>query len=61
VDAVFFETPTDLRAWLKQHHATADELLIGFYKKGGQGGHHLRPGAGRGALLRLDRRGAPQP
>jgi uncharacterized protein YdeI (YjbR/CyaY-like superfamily) len=30
----FFETPTDFRAWLAKHHATAKELLVGFYKKG---------------------------
>lgn len=33
-DAVFFETPDELRTWLEQHHATATELLIGFYKRG---------------------------
>jgi len=30
----FFKTPADFRAWLVQHHATAAELLVGFYKKG---------------------------
>jgi uncharacterized protein YdeI (YjbR/CyaY-like superfamily) len=29
----FFKTPADFRAWLAKHHATADELLVGFYKK----------------------------
>ena len=29
----FFETPADFRAWLARNHATADELLVGFYKK----------------------------
>src|ERR687895_2851874 len=33
-DAIFFETPGDLRAWLEEHHATASELWIGYYKKG---------------------------
>lgn len=30
---VFFETPAKFRAWLKKHHKTADELLVGFHKK----------------------------
>ncbi len=30
----FFETPAELRAWFEEHHATAKELLVGFYKKG---------------------------
>lgn len=30
----FFETPADFRAWLAKNHATAIELLVGFYKKG---------------------------
>ncbi len=29
----FFKTPADFRSWLEQHHARADELLVGFYKK----------------------------
>jgi len=32
-DAIFFETPGELRAWLEGHHATAPELWVGFYKK----------------------------
>ena len=32
-DAIFFETPDDLRAWLEKHHATASELWVGMYKK----------------------------
>lgn len=32
-DAIFFETPDELRAWLQEHHATASELWIGLYKK----------------------------
>src|SRR6476469_9146341 len=30
----FFATPDDFRAWLEAHHATAPELLVGFYKVG---------------------------
>ena len=30
----YFETPEDLRAWLEEHHETADELWVGLYKKG---------------------------
>jgi uncharacterized protein YdeI (YjbR/CyaY-like superfamily) len=29
----FFRTPSDLRGWFDKHHATAAELLVGFYKK----------------------------
>jgi uncharacterized protein YdeI (YjbR/CyaY-like superfamily) len=32
-EAIFFETPRQLRAWLEQHHATASELWVGQYKK----------------------------
>jgi uncharacterized protein YdeI (YjbR/CyaY-like superfamily) len=31
--AKFFATPALFRAWLEKHHATASELLVGFYKK----------------------------
>ena len=30
----FFKTPEDLRDWLRVQHASADELLVGLYKKG---------------------------
>src|SRR5437868_9447343 len=30
----FFETAADFRRWLAAHHATADELLVGLYKRG---------------------------
>lgn len=30
----YFRTPADLRKWFKQHHATTQELLAGFYKTG---------------------------
>ncbi len=32
-DAIFFETPSELRAWLEEHHATASELSVGYYRK----------------------------
>ena len=32
-DAIFFETPSELRAWLQEHHATASEVWVGRYKK----------------------------
>jgi uncharacterized protein YdeI (YjbR/CyaY-like superfamily) len=31
---MFFATPAAFRAWLQEHHATAKELLVGFYKTG---------------------------
>ena len=34
MDVVFFETPAMFRAWLEQHHATTQELWVGYYKKG---------------------------
>jgi uncharacterized protein YdeI (YjbR/CyaY-like superfamily) len=33
MDPTFFATPADFRAWLAAHHASADELLVGFWKK----------------------------
>jgi uncharacterized protein YdeI (YjbR/CyaY-like superfamily) len=32
--AQFFATPADFRAWLEEHHESATELLVGFYKRG---------------------------
>jgi uncharacterized protein YdeI (YjbR/CyaY-like superfamily) len=29
----FFKSPSDFRRWLKAHHASTTELLVGFYKK----------------------------
>jgi uncharacterized protein YdeI (YjbR/CyaY-like superfamily) len=29
----FFATPAAFRAWLKKHHKTAREIIVGFYKK----------------------------
>jgi uncharacterized protein YdeI (YjbR/CyaY-like superfamily) len=34
MDPTFFVTPADFRAWLAEHHASADALLVGFWKKG---------------------------
>jgi uncharacterized protein YdeI (YjbR/CyaY-like superfamily) len=31
---IFFASPAELRAWFASHHADADELLVGFHKKG---------------------------
>jgi len=30
---IFFASPAEFRRWLEQNHATASELLVGFYKK----------------------------
>ncbi|HEU6446028.1 MAG TPA: YdeI/OmpD-associated family protein [Gaiellaceae bacterium] len=32
-EAIFFSRPEELRAWLVEHHATATELWVGFYKQ----------------------------
>lgn len=32
-DAIFFDSPAELRAWLEEHHATATELWVGLWKK----------------------------
>lgn len=35
----FFETPAEFRRWLEKNHATAREIIVGFYKKdSGRGG-----------------------
>jgi len=34
VKATYFPTPAGLRAWFDEHHRTATELLVGFYKRG---------------------------
>jgi len=31
---IFFETPEAWRGWLAEHHASAAEVLVGFYKRG---------------------------
>ena len=33
MDPTFFESPAELRAWFEANHATARELLMGFWKK----------------------------
>jgi uncharacterized protein YdeI (YjbR/CyaY-like superfamily) len=33
MDVTFFPTPDDFRGWLAEHHASARELWVGFYKK----------------------------
>ncbi len=33
-EVVFFRSPVELREWLAQHHQDAEELWVGFYKKG---------------------------
>jgi len=30
----FLRTTAEFRAWLRRHHGTARELLVGFYKRG---------------------------
>ena len=34
MDAQFFATAADLRAWFGKHHDTAPELFVGYWKKG---------------------------
>jgi uncharacterized protein YdeI (YjbR/CyaY-like superfamily) len=33
VDAVFFDSPSKLRAWFEENHDRCAELFVGFYKK----------------------------
>jgi uncharacterized protein YdeI (YjbR/CyaY-like superfamily) len=32
-EAIFFGTPAEFRAWLEEHHETAGEVWVGYYKK----------------------------
>ena len=32
-DAIFFGSPAEFRAWLEEHHGTASEVWVGYYKK----------------------------
>jgi uncharacterized protein YdeI (YjbR/CyaY-like superfamily) len=32
-DVLFFSSPAEFRAWLEDHHETASELWVGYYKK----------------------------
>ncbi|MBU2670628.1 YdeI/OmpD-associated family protein [Actinoplanes bogorensis] len=34
MEAQFFDTPAELRAWFEQHHESAPELFVGYWKKG---------------------------
>ena len=34
MEPVFFEGPEAFRTWLEAHHASTDELWVGFHKKG---------------------------
>ena len=33
MEPTFFRSPEEFRAWLREHHDSAQELLLGFYKK----------------------------
>jgi uncharacterized protein YdeI (YjbR/CyaY-like superfamily) len=33
MEPVFFDSPAQLRAWFEQHHDSAPELVVGFWKK----------------------------
>lgn len=33
MEPTFFRSPEEFRAWLQEHHASEQELLLGFYKK----------------------------
>lgn len=33
MEPVFFATPSEFRAWFEAHHDTAQEVLVGFYKR----------------------------
>jgi uncharacterized protein YdeI (YjbR/CyaY-like superfamily) len=34
MEPTFFATPAEFRAWLRKHHDSASELVVGFFKKG---------------------------
>jgi uncharacterized protein YdeI (YjbR/CyaY-like superfamily) len=34
MQAAYFSSPAEFRAWLEANHATASELLVGFWKRG---------------------------
>lgn len=36
MEPVFFKNAIEMRAWLEAHHATAPELVVGYYKKGAE-------------------------
>ena len=33
IQPTYFATPAEFRAWLEEHHESARELWVGFYKK----------------------------
>jgi uncharacterized protein YdeI (YjbR/CyaY-like superfamily) len=33
VDAIFFSSPAEFRAWLEEHHETEAEVWVGYFKK----------------------------
>lgn len=33
MEAIYFLSPEEFRAWLEEHHETETEVLVGFYKK----------------------------
>ena len=33
MEPIFFPSQTEFRAWLEENHQSADEVLVGFYKK----------------------------
>jgi uncharacterized protein YdeI (YjbR/CyaY-like superfamily) len=33
VNPIYFESPTAFRAWLEEHHETATEVWVGYWKK----------------------------
>jgi len=50
VDALFFDTAGDLRAWFEANHASAPELFVGYWKKGSAGSGVSHPEAIEQAL-----------
>lgn len=50
MDAQFFATAADLRAWFEKHHGTAPELFVGYRRKGTGGTGVAHPAAIEQAL-----------
>lgn len=50
MDAQFFDTADDVRAWFERHHETAPELFVGYWKKGTGGTGVTHPEAIEQAL-----------
>src|SRR3954453_7222518 len=51
MEATFFATPAEFRAWLQEHHNSETELLVGFYKKDSGNPTTTWPEPGDQALL----------